>query len=249
MKPSRILIALALVLTSLTLGQAADVTLTDGRVLRNATICSQTPLTVTIKHAAGLCSVSKKLLPPELAARYPPDEAAARENALKAEQARAKAQALESAEAERVAREHARSEASAAVMASQPVRQAAEAKTKYESVRADAQARAEAYFNTEYEPVTQARNISSVRVSILECRLVEGWNNRWFVRGKCDVQSYEIVKIYPYYLPHEIQENSRLGQPLDYTPVDTPQYTTQTRIFEADYSTENGDPTFDLTLR
>jgi len=50
---------------------AADLTLTDGRVLKDATITSQSATTVTVRHAAGLASVPKTVLPVELRAQYP----------------------------------------------------------------------------------------------------------------------------------------------------------------------------------
>lgn len=50
---------------------AADLTLTDGRVLKDASIVSQSADKVTVKHAAGLASVAKATLPTELRAKYP----------------------------------------------------------------------------------------------------------------------------------------------------------------------------------
>ena len=82
---------------------AADLTLTDGRTFRDASVMSQTPLTVVIKHAEGLSSVPKTALPPEFAVRYPIDEAAAREAEAQAIVARAKAQEFHQAEAKRSA--------------------------------------------------------------------------------------------------------------------------------------------------
>ena len=55
----------------------ADITLRDARVLKDARIVSQTPRNVTVRHAGGLSSVAKTLLPAELQAKYPVDEAAA----------------------------------------------------------------------------------------------------------------------------------------------------------------------------
>ncbi len=82
---------------------AVDWTLTDGRVLREASVLSQTPRTVVIQHADGLSGVAKTLLPAELAVRYPIDEAAARESERQAAEARARADAFHKAEAERAA--------------------------------------------------------------------------------------------------------------------------------------------------
>lgn len=59
---------------------AADLTLTDGRVLRDATITSSSATSVTVRHAGGLVSVPKAQLPAELQSKYPvaPQESGAR---------------------------------------------------------------------------------------------------------------------------------------------------------------------------
>ena len=82
---------------------AADLTLTDGRTFHDATIVSQTPRKVVIKHTDGLSGVEKTLLPADLSARYPIDEAAALEAERQAAEARAYADAFHKAEAERAA--------------------------------------------------------------------------------------------------------------------------------------------------
>lgn len=91
-------------LLAFTFARAADLPLSDGRVFRDAAIMSHTPLTAVIKHAQGLTSVSKKLLPPDLLSLYPTDEAAAHKLELLAADARVKADAFHKAEAERSAR-------------------------------------------------------------------------------------------------------------------------------------------------
>jgi len=50
---------------------ASNLALTDGRVLRDATILSQSATTVTVRHAGGLASVPKAQLPEALRAQYP----------------------------------------------------------------------------------------------------------------------------------------------------------------------------------
>lgn len=75
MKTTCLILAAALALAAR--ATAAEIPLADGRVLHDATIRSQTPRTVIIKHEGGLSSVAKKLLPPELQAYYPVDEASA----------------------------------------------------------------------------------------------------------------------------------------------------------------------------
>ena len=235
---------------------AADLQLTDGRELKDAAIMAQTPRTVTIRHATGLSSVAKTLLPLALRAQYPVDETAAREADARAAQAQAKAREFEKAEAERAERMRAQRAESAAFNANHAANKAARDEAESEIARNDVQRRAEAYFNNDYAPVTTANNVSEVRVTIADFHLVEGWDKRWFVRGKCFVKFFQVVTEYPYYSAEVIQENNRLynrdknlAQKLDYTPREVTRYTTQTCEFEAYYSAESRNPTFDLTLR
>src|SRR6266496_4315921 len=93
---------------------AADILLKDGRVFKDAVIMSQTPRTVMIKHTTGLSSVAKELLPPEIQAQYPVDEAAARESERQTTIAREVARESEKTETERIARIRAQREATAA---------------------------------------------------------------------------------------------------------------------------------------
>ncbi|MGC4073771.1 MAG: hypothetical protein QM760_14925 [Nibricoccus sp.] len=101
MKASLLVLGLALVCHA---GHAADLTLTDGRVFHDASVLSQTPRTVVIKHTDGLSGVSKTLLPADLSVRYPIDEAAALAADQQATAARIRAQEFHKAEAERSAR-------------------------------------------------------------------------------------------------------------------------------------------------
>lgn len=82
-----VLIGLGLLLLSC--AQAADIVLKDSRVLKEARIVSQTPRNVTVRHAGGLSSVPKILLPEELLAKYPVDEVAAKASEARAAEARA----------------------------------------------------------------------------------------------------------------------------------------------------------------
>jgi hypothetical protein len=123
--------------------------------------------------------------------------------------------------------------------------------SKNERVMSDVKKYAERYFKNNYEPVTGAKNISKVSVKISELRLVDGWDKRWFVRGTCEIQSRDVVQVYPYYSPKVIRSAARQGETIeaDYSPQDVAKYTTQTRNFEAYYSTESATPTFDVTLK
>jgi hypothetical protein len=223
---------------------AADLTLTDGRVLKDAVIRSQTPLTVIVKYSAGLASVAKQLLPPELSAQYPADEAAARELALKAERARAQAREIELAEIDRLTRARLLRQKATELETSQPAVKGGAS----EDPRKDVQKRAENYFKTEYDPVARAKNVSNVTVTFAEFGLINGWDKRWSMRGKCDVQSGELVKVYPFYSKAEIEESQTTGLPLDYTAQETVHYTLKTFEFEATYSTEGSSPALDVTV-
>ena len=201
---------------------ASDVILSDGRVLKDATIMSQAPRTVIIKHAAGLSSVSKSLLPPELSARYPVDEAAAREADLRAAQARADARELEKAEAERTDRVRTQRAETAAVNAAVAASEAAAEETRYENIRKSAESLARHYFEYEYNPGNNSTSVSDCSVTISEVRPVEGWAGRWLVRGRGFIKYY--------------QSQGR-------------SYMSQTRDFEAYYSTTGHNPSFEVTLR
>ena len=101
---------------------AADLALRDGRTLRDYRILSQSPGTVTVRHAAGLAKVDKAQLPPELAAQYPVDPAAVASERQANERARAEhaAQVAAAREAQRVqyeAEQRARAERRAAFAA------------------------------------------------------------------------------------------------------------------------------------
>jgi len=175
----------ALALTSF----AADITLNDGRVLSDATIVSQSPRNVSIKHAAGLSSVAKQLLPTELQAKYPYDEAAAREADARAIIAREKAQAFEKTEAERSAQVRKQREATAADYEARQAQEAADLKKKTQTVRATAATLAENYFNYDYVRTPTGENTCSVSIS--DVRPVEGWQGRWLVTGHATIRHYD----------------------------------------------------------
>ena len=101
---------------------AADLTLRDGRTLRDYRILSQSAGTVTVRHAAGLAKIDKAQLPPELAAQYPadPDAIAAERRANERARAEHAAQVAAAREAQRVqyeAEQRARAERRAAQVA------------------------------------------------------------------------------------------------------------------------------------
>lgn len=69
-------ILLALVFTT-TAALAADLTLKNGTTYKDYQVLSETATTVTIKHKSGGAKIEKKVLPPDLLAQYPIDEAGA----------------------------------------------------------------------------------------------------------------------------------------------------------------------------
>jgi hypothetical protein len=230
---------------------AADIALSDGRVLKDATIASQTPRNVTIRHATGLISVAKTLLPSELQAKYPVDEAAARAAEENNQQARLRASELEQAEYQRSLKLKAEREQTAKFNERAPIEAEADQRDRLYAAKSEVQTRAEKYFATEYDLVTKAKNIGSIKVTISELHLIEGWNNRWSVRGKCEVQyNGEVVKVYPTYSPETVRayaKNNR-SQELDYTPYETTKYSSKTQDFDAIYNAEAATPTFEVTL-
>jgi len=209
-------------LTMPVLAFAADILLSDGRSFKDATIMSQTPRTVTVKHANGLSSVAKELLPPDLKAQYPVDETVAREADRHAVSARETALELEKAEAERVARLRAERVESVAANTANAERDAAREEAKYAAVERDAVERAKHYFQYEYDPGNNSASVVDCRVTISEVRPVAGWPGRWFVQG-CG-----FVKYY--------QSQGRT-------------FTSQTRDFEAYYYKDGRKNNFEVTLR
>ena len=156
---------------------AADILLKDGRVLKDATIKSQAPRTITVSHAGGLSSVAKDLLPSELEAQYPIDEAAAIEADRRAAIAREAAQEFHKKEAERVALLRKQHESDVAEYEANQAKEDAAQKLAAQAAKANASALAAHFFQFEY-----ARG-STCDVTISEIRPVEGWAGRWLVRG------------------------------------------------------------------
>jgi hypothetical protein len=201
---------------------AADISLTDGRVFKDASILSQTPRKVTIKHAAGLSSVAKELLPPELQSKYSIDEVGAREAERQAVIARETARESEKAEAERVARARAERMETVAANSANAERDAAREDAKYASVESDALQRAQQYFKYEYNPGNGSVTNMDCSVTISEVRPVEGWTGRWFVTGRAYMKYY--------------QSQGRT-------------FTSQTRDFDAYYYKDGRKTNFEVTLR
>jgi hypothetical protein len=94
----QLVVALPFALIAISLASAADITLKDGRMLRDAVVVGDDAATVTFRHAAGFTQIEKTKLPEPLAAEYPLDAAKAK---LEAEQQRQEALARK-AEADRL---------------------------------------------------------------------------------------------------------------------------------------------------
>ena len=90
--------ALTLALLATSVAGAADITLNDGRMLREAVVIKQDAATVTFRHSAGFTQIEKSKLPESLATEFPLDADQAK---LEAEQQRQEVLARR-AEAERL---------------------------------------------------------------------------------------------------------------------------------------------------
>lgn len=249
MKLTSLVLAVALFSTTVF---ADDLTLTDGRVLKDATIVSQTPRTVTIRHATGLSSVAKTLLPVEFQAKYPVDEVTARISDQRNQQARIRAIELEQAEYQRSLKLQAEREKTAKANERASIDEEASRRDRLNSARSDIEQRAEKYFKTEYPLVTSAKNLGSIKITLSDLQLIEGWDNRWIARGKCDIQyNGEVVKVYPTHSSDTVRAYGEAGRlhELDYKPYETTQYSQKIQEFEAIYNAESAEPTFELTLR
>jgi len=168
---------------------AADITLTGGRVLKDATVMSQTPRTVIVKHAAGLSSVAKELLPLELQARYPVDEAAAQIADERAARALEALRDAEQAETERRTKYFAQTDDPATEQVTAEKTQAAEVEQRKVEQQADgnrikARRLVERYFEERYCVGSETTNCSA---TVAEFRPLNGRSGPWFLAGTATV--------------------------------------------------------------
>jgi len=228
-------------------GSAADLALGDGRVLRDATIRSQTPGAVVVRHADGLSSVDKKLLPPELQAQYPVDEAAALAAERQAALAQAKVQADQQARAERRARELEERRKNAPAEAAAQAQEAERLAEEQAAVKAGAISCARDYFLREYD--RNAFDERTCEVTLAEVRPADGWTKRWFVRGQAVMRYYRsepeqlMGREPPRPAPGQSAKAFRRAE------ADRRYLRTEMREFEAYYSTEGEKPSINVTLR
>lgn len=202
-----------LVLSSLTLASwvfAGDLTLSDGRVLTNYRILSETATTVVIRHQQGLSKVEKRLLPAKVLGQYPIDSAGAAAEA--AEVARGKAAYAAQVAAERIRRvsDLAASRtpsgqvppAPSPETAAETSRQQDEERTREAKDRAQmalmttkAKDFADHFFRYDY-----LAGLNGVVVSRLDLELenptpVTGWPDRFALEGNCALEYYDSFRV------------------------------------------------------
>lgn len=228
---------------------AADITLSDGRVLKEARIQSQSPRTVVIRHADGLSSVAKALLPPELQAAYPVDEAAAIEAdrqvalALETEQARRRD------EVERRAQQRealVQKSAAAEVIAARQTEELARQEADQADLRARMGAAVQSYFLNDYE--RNSANERTCEVTLSEIQPVAGWHNRWAATGQVVIRHFRRLR-----QDEEINPPppppGMTGKQIRRAEYDARFIRTEMRTFEATYSTDGEKPSIEVTLR
>ena len=168
-------IALVLALAMATLVSAADITLTDGRVFREAVVVSASAGRVCLRHPGGFVQVDKALLTGELAERYPADASAtAREDSRLAADAQAKAERdSRAAEQIRTARQSTHSSAS-----DEPA-----ADLAAETIKEVAREYAQSYFERNQPGSTNSWSFS-MGCSVSEPEPMAGWIDQWRVSGE-----------------------------------------------------------------
>lgn len=209
---------------------ATDIILLDGRVFKDASIFGQTPLRVTIKYAAGLASVDKKLLPADLQARYPADAAAAVVADQQAAVAREKALEAQKKEAERLAKLRAQTEATVAATAIAAESEADRLKAERKLVMSHAGAFAENYFVRDHDPwLSDTTPVCTA--TIADASPIEGWPGRWLVTGRAVIENYP---------NHDTDWHD--GRSFD-REIDR---SSEIIDFECRYSTDGSEPTIDV---
>jgi hypothetical protein len=226
---------------------SADIVLTDKQVFTDATIQSQTPRTVIIRHAGGLASVPKKLLPRELQAQYPLDEAAAQEAerkealAVEAEKAR---QTLEAEQRAQQKEEMAKAAEMTRIREAKEAEELARQKTEQAQLETEIRKAIVSYFYNEY-----TRDLFSERsceVTLTEVRPRVGWGNHWMATGQAVIRYCRPASQMPT-PPPNLSGKQLVQFRLD---AERARYVrTEIRNFEAGYSTEGEKPSLDITMR
>jgi hypothetical protein len=228
---------------------AADITLVDGRVLHQASIVSQTPRTVFVRHAGGLSSVAKEQLPAELLARYPVDEVAARAADERAREAADALRASEQAAAER----RAQLQSAAAAEAAQQEKTAKAAALRKEQAaesRALAAHRQTAERLVEHYFLDRARSAitkTQCSATIREFRSLNDRGGPWVATGSVRITSnyYGDPRPEPYPARDHPFPTARHHADDHWRRPDVE----ETREFEAIYTADGGEPTVAVTVR
>lgn len=177
MKPLRSFVfTLSLLVAQLAI--ASDITLTDGRVFKDAVVISQSTGRVCIRHSGGLTQVEKYLLSGDLAVRFPADAAA-----VEREDARlgAAAQAAEQRRLEMAERTRRLEAAHAPVQRGPSPQEHAEALewARMKQIREFVEDYARSYF----ERTAGASWSFSSGAEIEDPEPMSGWDNQWRVAG------------------------------------------------------------------
>jgi hypothetical protein len=219
---------------------ATTVSLSDGRSFADAQIISETPTTVVIKHADGLSSVSKKLLPPALQEKHPIDEAAAVANEKKSAAAREASLKARNEERERSAKLLAQRYADVAERQALEKKAIADKNAETARAQASAQRSLESYFRDKFSwnPGSQR----TVDVTIREIRPADGWPNRWVVSGSVLIRNHVPS-------PTRINTEGMSAKEIRRAEYRAGKTSIDFREFTADYSTEGGSPSLNVSLR
>lgn len=214
---SRLLASLlGLVLLALPLFAAAEkahpLKLADGRVFTEWTITGETASAVFVKYKGGGAKIAKKLLPPDVLAKYPIDD-----DAIKAEQAAlakaeragnerkamveaARARDEEQRKATRATREQAVAAAVEAKRTEIAIARSVAAETPARALGDDPErlyalvrARAKRYYEAERRNGSGATLLFGINYEFDEPRPVPGWTERFEITGVAHYQFYDSV--------------------------------------------------------
>jgi hypothetical protein len=215
--------------------QAGDLNLKDGRVLKDATIKSETPRNVIVLYADGMTSVDKRLLPDDLRKLYPVAPGAIDREAEP--RPTAEAAAVRRAELARIAKKN---EEKKEVGPAAPRRMTETEMRRW--VRNDAVNLAELKFDQQEQNTS---DFKMCRVQIDSLRPVEGQDNLWVVSGRATMYRkayYSITRDTSAIGDAEWRKrhNGTIYEQPDFAPAES-------KVFEGRY-TYNGDGTSTLEI-
>ncbi len=219
---------------------AADIALADGRVFHDAQILSQSARTVVIRHAGGLVSVGKQLLPSELRDRYPIDEAAAQ----LAEQRAGEAARQAAAKVDAAAAEGAQAQQASLTAETEAARRtmASAERLRLQEMRIDAARRVERYFRERTRSAIQETGCSA---HILEFRPMNGVAGPWLVSGTVTITTY-IRREQPRHAENTSANGLTTRTHHEPSRLLVPD-SEETKSFQAIYSAEGAEPTLTIT--